>query len=742
MSALYKIPRLKKGAVPSQFPWTEEPVQFKTYESLQTNSTSKSIDSCYIEPKEPVDAINGFENETISFCNILHALQNKNLILPKEWLYTQKMYNNINLLIFYTAEIVTIEKYSTNRFTLNITKEVILKEDLTLQFTIFKQPVAHISSHIKIHENVTDLEKLRESLSTINELNICYGITDFEVTAKAVEDIEYADKVYKDVYGIWRHRNCILYSVSYIKTCQFCNTVKIKMNQKRDRIEKTKSMKKFKIVALNQNKQKKILMLQQKYYKIQKAKKRTEYISNKLKNELNEYRIKINEISLKKIETLLKHKQILLNEFLAIKEIIKASKHENMKEINYNNEDWLLLCMLMHMRSSETYDFLRSNQQIPMPCVRIIRRYFSFVNCMCGFDLQIFEMLRLEVEKKRKEQKHGVILLDEIHLREPINFKSMNFKHRGLIDFGEKGIQTNSLDEKTSYGLVIKFQPIADTDSQPITIFASRETVSGEILAKLIIKAIVSLENINLKIHGVVSDGDATNRKFWSIVGVSGVMHKLNNSFIHPTDDKRKVFVFSGTSYLLKTIRNRLYNASLRLSPDEKYVKWDYFIILYNKDKSLPASMRVCPKITQNHLTLANAAKMKDRLAAQVFSKSMANGLRLYKHFLPELEDCDSTANFCDWINDLFDSLNHNSEGLTADSLGYAVLHESIKKLDVWEEHVIQGNIADKYFLTRQMAECLRITLKSTIDIINYLTVDYDFISVLTGRLNQYWLEV
>lgn len=38
----------------------------------------------------------------------------------------------------------------------------------------------------------------------------------------------------------------------------------------------------------------------------------------------------------------------------------------------------------------------------------------------------------------------------------------------------------------------------------------------------------------------------------------------------------------------------------------------------------------------------------------------MGNGLRFYKHFLPELQDCDFTANFCDWINDLFDALNQN----------------------------------------------------------------------------------
>jgi hypothetical protein len=38
----------------------------------------------------------------------------------------------------------------------------------------------------------------------------------------------------------------------------------------------------------------------------------------------------------------------------------------------------------------------------------------------------------------------------------------------------------------------------------------------------------------------------------------------------------------------------------------------------------------------------------------------MAYGLRFYKNFLLELQDCDCTANFCNWINDLFDALNQN----------------------------------------------------------------------------------
>jgi len=51
----------------------------------------------------------------------------------------------------------------------------------------------------------------------------------------------------------------------------------------------------------------------------------------------------------------------------------------------------------------------------------------------------------------------------------------------------------------------------------------------------------------------------------------------------------------------------------------------------------------------------------------------MAYGLRFYKHFLPELQECDSTAHFCEWINNLFDALNRNKSGLTIGNTDYKV---------------------------------------------------------------------
>lgn len=62
--------------------------------------------------------------------------------------------------------------------------------------------------------------------------------------------------------------------------------------------------------------------------------------------------------------------------------------------------------------------------------------------------------------------------------------------------------------------------------------------------------------------------------------------------------------------------------------------------------------------------------------------------------------------------------------------------------MDKWEQYVDNGAIPENYFLTKQTAEGLRVTLKSTLDLVQYLTLNAGFDYVSTGRLNQDPLEV
>lgn len=70
------------------------------------------------------------------------------------------------------------------------------------------------------------------------------------------------------------------------------------------------------------------------------------------------------------------------------------------------------------------------------------------------------------------------------------------------------------------------------------------------------------------------------------------------------------------------------------------------------------------------------------------------------------------------------------------------MLQQAIVWLDEWESNVSQGLIQERYFLTRQTYEGLKITIQLTIDLVEYLLDKCEFSYVLTAKCNQDNLEV
>lgn len=110
-------------------------------------------------------------------------------------------------------------------------------------------------------------------------------------------------------------------------------------------------------------------------------------------------------------------------------------------------------------------------------------------------------------------------------------------------------------------------QGLADRLQQPIAMFASIGPVKGMELTKIVLKAILLLENAEIQVMGITSDGAATNRSLWNALGVYGKEDKLKIFFENPYDPNQKVFIFSDAPHLLKTVRNRLFaEQKLRVS--------------------------------------------------------------------------------------------------------------------------------------------------------------------------------
>ncbi|KAF0720869.1 Uncharacterized protein FWK35_00020188 [Aphis craccivora] len=79
-------------------------------------------------------------------------------------------------------------------------------------------------------------------------------------------------------------------------------------------------------------------------------------------------------------DSIIQNLKLNFNELKSKMELVSNSYvddlHKNMNCCRYS-EDWLLLCMLLYIRSTCTYKFLLDQHILPLPCPKTIRTYLS-----------------------------------------------------------------------------------------------------------------------------------------------------------------------------------------------------------------------------------------------------------------------------------------------------------------------------------------------------------------------------
>ena len=108
---------------------------------------------------------------------------------------------------------------------------------------------------------------------------------------------------------------------------------------------------------------------------------------------------------------------------------------------------------------------------------------------------------------------------------------------------------------------------------------------------------------------------------------------------------------------MLKLVRNVLGDTRKLENGNGDWIMWDFFVKLHDLQEY--EGMHLSNKLRRAHVYFLKQ-KMKVRLAAQLFSKSIAHSLRICKDDLKlsSFVNCGATIEFIEIINDLFDILN------------------------------------------------------------------------------------
>lgn len=434
-------------------------------------------------------------------------------------------------------------------------KCVTLNADRKLEYFVYGHPVK--TQGTILDETLKNAASLSNSLTVFERMGICNGLG----VQKMNKPI---DNAFVDYVQQWRHDNCTL--ISKRKRCECCVKLRNRVNQQARSILVRPMLKRVHLKTSNSLDQRKVSALLKRSARERRKKLQAQGRVNVLIKALEDYKDKIARIEDSTLQKKCEELKIPNAQKVALQEIIAAAGRKDVRGRRYT-EEWMMLCMVMNIRSKGFYDFLRKNNVLPLPCTRTIRSYFSLIDLKCGFDKKFAEILKKYFLSKTPLQRHGVLALDEISVRKSVAVCSRNLTYVGLTDLGEDKLQSTDMNDQATHGLVLMFQPIADKKAQPIAVFASKGPIHGDELAKIMVKGIVYMENCGAKIHGVIADGAATNAKMWSLLGINGSMEGTKTYFTHPLDDERRIFVFSDVPHLIKCIRNRLHTKKqLRVS--------------------------------------------------------------------------------------------------------------------------------------------------------------------------------
>ncbi|CAG7831105.1 unnamed protein product [Allacma fusca] len=130
--------------------------------------------------------------------------------------------------------------------------------------------------------------------------------------------------------------------------------------------------------------------------------------------------------------------------------------------------------------------------------------------------------------------KQGAIIFVEMKVRERLSFNAQTMEFDGFIDYGDSDDCIKPQKKGSvlaDHALVLLFRPF--NAKWPIGSFAAKGATPGDILAKLLIAAIVQFENIGAQVNAVISDAATTNRNVWARLGIHGDVGKpIQNKLI------------------------------------------------------------------------------------------------------------------------------------------------------------------------------------------------------------------
>lgn len=453
------------------------------------------------------------------------------------------------------------------------------------------------------------------------------------------------------------------------------------------------------------------------------------------------------DLSVKKIVSLIVSKLCLLSDRLPEKKTIIdfLSEQVTLLDVSRMRYSWelTLFCGLIHSISPHAYKFIRNFGNLYLPSSSTLRRVCNKY-CTDPRHEQNSSNLLSYVNSKfnvlAQEDKTIVLMMDEIHLKPYMDFKSGNIVGQA---FNSEECATSAhvfmiSSIRSSYKDVVHILPVKKIDS--LTLFNFVKVI------------IIGLEKIGFEVLAIVSDNNAINKKTMSFFSQPP---EILNEYKHPCDPSRPLFFVIDPVHLLKNIRNNWINKK----PHCKMVyphfenhnnllrvaSFDALKELHRLEEG--SLLKYGYGLTLKALFPSSLERQNVKLALQIFSGRIVTALNEIGP-LKNLENWQDTACYIDIICKWWDVVNVKSnlkgkrlrntyqEPITRNSDHITTfLNDFLKWLDRWEVCEEVGK------LTKETHGALKLTTSALLNISQYCLNVKSFNYFLCGKIQTDHLE-
>ncbi|XP_071502692.1 uncharacterized protein [Diadema antillarum] len=324
----------------------------------------------------------------------------------------------------------------------------------------------------------------------------------------------------------------------------------------------------------------------------------------------------------------------------------------------------LRLCIALEAKSPAAYDLLQSSGVLVLPHKRTLKQYTKFTTSEPGFNRELLRRVcdDVKIDTLQDYQKNITLSFDEMRISEGLVYSHSTGQIIGFTSLGDMNDEleryTRSCqDDKASpylasHVLTLMVRGICASYHAAVAFFSTQGVTSDQ-LYNIVLEAVELLELQGFNVRALVADGATPNRTFYNMLK----SQDGDCSFIHPTTKKR-IFLFSDVPHLLKTCRNNIensgfHNKTRNLMFRGLSISWKHIVDVYEWDMENTTGLRMLHRLTEDHIHLTPAHRMKVKLAAQVLSTTVANALKVQGR-----KDTASTILFIEYIDAFFDMLN------------------------------------------------------------------------------------